>query len=113
MIYQIFPDRFRNGRTDNDPKTGDVALRRPGRSSSAGASSPRATAATTPTDATTVPPASAAPSPRAAAGRDYEGGDLKGVDQKLDYLKALGVNTIYFNPIFEAESNHRYDTPTT
>ena len=39
-------------------------------------------------------------------GRDYMGGDLKGVDQKLDYLKALGVNAIYFNPIFDAGSNH-------
>ena len=38
------------------------------------------------------------------------GGDLKGVDQKLDYLKALGVTAIYFNPIFDAGSNHSYDT---
>ena len=33
-----------------------------------------------------------------------------GVHQQLDYLKALGVNTIYFNPIFDAGSNHGYDT---
>ena len=38
------------------------------------------------------------------------GGDLKGVDQNLDYLKSLGVNTIYFNPIFDSASNHGYDT---
>ncbi len=38
------------------------------------------------------------------------GGDLKGVDQYLDYLQSLGVNTIYFNPIFDAGSNHGYDT---
>src|SRR5688572_30189190 len=38
------------------------------------------------------------------------GGDLRGVDQKLDYLQALGVNVIYFNPIFDAGSNHSYDT---
>jgi glycosidase len=38
------------------------------------------------------------------------GGDLKGVDQKLSYLKSLGVNTIYFNPVFDAGSNHSYDT---
>ena len=38
------------------------------------------------------------------------GGDLKGVDQYLDYLKSLGVNTLYFNPIFDAGSNHSYDT---
>lgn len=41
---------------------------------------------------------------------DYFGGDLDGVRQKLDYLYSLGVNCIYFNPIFEANSNHRYDT---
>lgn len=37
-------------------------------------------------------------------------GDLKGIEQKLDYLKELGVTCIYLNPIFEAYSNHRYDT---
>ncbi len=41
---------------------------------------------------------------------DYYGGDLKGVEEKLDYLKSLGVTCIYFNPIFEAHSNHRYNT---
>ena len=43
-------------------------------------------------------------------GRDYYGGDLQGVTEQLDYLQALGVNTIYFNPIFDAGSNHCYDT---
>ena len=38
------------------------------------------------------------------------GGDLKGARQKLDYLESLGVTAIYFNPIFAARSNHRYDT---
>lgn len=42
-------------------------------------------------------------------GRDFFGGDLRGVIQKLDYLKDLGVETIYFNPIFEAVTNHRYE----
>jgi hypothetical protein len=46
----------------------------------------------------------------APRGRDYFGGDLKGVDQQLDYLRALGITTIYFNPIFDAGSNHSYDT---
>ena len=41
---------------------------------------------------------------------DYYGGDLKGIKQKLPYLKSLGVNCIYLNPIFEAHSNHRYNT---
>lgn len=41
---------------------------------------------------------------------DYFGGDIKGVTLKLDYLKELSVTAIYMNPIFEAHSNHRYDT---
>ncbi|MBQ5566007.1 MAG: glycoside hydrolase family 13 protein [Clostridia bacterium] len=41
---------------------------------------------------------------------DFFEGDLKGITQKLDYLQDLGVTCIYLNPIFEAYSNHRYDT---
>lgn len=41
---------------------------------------------------------------------DYFCGDLKGIQQKLPYLKSLGVNIIYLNPIFEAHSSHRYNT---
>lgn len=41
---------------------------------------------------------------------DYFGGDLKGIEEKLPYIKSLGVTCIYLNPIFEANSNHRYDT---
>ena len=41
---------------------------------------------------------------------DFFGGDLKGVEQKLDYLQSLGVTCLYLNPIFESHSNHRYDT---
>ncbi len=41
---------------------------------------------------------------------DYFGGDLKGITQKLDYLRSLGVTCLYLNPIFESHSNHRYDT---
>jgi len=37
------------------------------------------------------------------------GGDLKGVTERIEYLKALGVNVIYFNPVFSSISNHRYD----
>ena len=41
---------------------------------------------------------------------DFFGGNFKGIQSKLPYLKELGVTTIYLNPIFEAASNHRYDT---
>ena len=40
----------------------------------------------------------------------FYGGNLKGITQKLPYLKELGVGVIYLNPIFKAFSNHRYDT---
>lgn len=41
---------------------------------------------------------------------DFFGGNFKGISSKLDYLKSLNVTVIYFNPIFKAYSNHRYDT---
>ena len=41
--------------------------------------------------------------------RDFYGGDLQGVWDKLDYLQDLGVDVIYFNPIFVSPSNHKYD----
>ncbi|MTI79476.1 MAG: glycoside hydrolase family 13 protein [Firmicutes bacterium] len=41
---------------------------------------------------------------------DFYGGNLCGVIKKLPYLKELGINVIYFNPIFEASTNHKYDT---
>ena len=40
----------------------------------------------------------------------YKGGDLYGVLEHLDWLTDLGVNAIYFNPIFQSASNHRYHT---
>ena len=41
---------------------------------------------------------------------DYFGGDLKGIQLKLPYLHEMGVDFLYLNPIFEAHSNHRYNT---
>lgn len=41
---------------------------------------------------------------------DFFGGDLQGITEKLDYLSSLGVTTLYLCPIFEASTNHRYDT---
>ena len=110
VIYQIFPDRFRNGRANNDPETGDIRYDDP----------------VLELDWNTLPEgycrnyavpdaqctsrfddSGAREQPR---GRDYMGGDLRGVDQKLAYLDSLGVTAIYFNPIFDAGSNHSYDT---
>lgn len=41
---------------------------------------------------------------------DYYGGDLKGIEKSVPYLKSLNVSIIYLNPIFESHTNHRYDT---
>ena len=92
VIYQIFPDRFRDGRKDNNAKTGDVRYDDPVlklnwgvlpegfcRNYADGATNcPWRFDTTPPTDSLTKE------NPR---GRDYYGGDLKGVDQQLDYLR--------------------------
>ncbi len=41
---------------------------------------------------------------------DFHGGNLKGIISKLSYLKNLGISIIYLSPIFESQSNHKYDT---
>jgi glycosidase/chitodextrinase len=115
VIYQIFPDRFRNGRANNDPKTGDVryddpVIKLPWGTKPEGYCRNYADGATNcPWRFDDTPPADS-PTREQPRGRDYFGGDLKGVEQRLDYLADLGVTTIYFNPIFDAGSNHSYDT---
>ncbi|HET7704156.1 MAG TPA: alpha-amylase family glycosyl hydrolase [Candidatus Limnocylindrales bacterium] len=115
VIYQIFPDRFRNGRKDNDPGTGDVRYDDPviklgwGVPPEGFCRNYADGATNCPWRFDTTPPADS-PTKEQPRGRDYYGGDLKGVDQQLDHLAALGVTAIYFNPIFDAGSNHSYDT---
>jgi len=41
---------------------------------------------------------------------DFYGGNLKGIIKKLDYIKSLGINIVYLNPIFKSSSCHKYDT---
>jgi glycosidase len=114
-IYQIFPDRFRDGRANNNAKTGDIryddpVLKLPWGTLPEGYCRNYSDGNTNcPWRFDTTPP-DWSPAKEGPRGRDYFGGDLKGVDQYLDYLKSLGVNTIYFNPIFDAGSNHSYDT---
>ncbi|MBK9926920.1 MAG: alpha-amylase [Anaerolineales bacterium] len=114
-IYQIFPDRFRDGRVSNNPHTNDVryddpVLKLPWNVLPEGFCRNYSDAATNcPWRFDATPPADS-PLKEQPRGRDYFGGDLKGVDQYLDYLQVLGVNTLYFNPIFDAGSNHSYDT---
>ena len=107
VIYQIFPDRFRNGNPANDPTGSEPRYRYPPEPADqiikkAWSDMPEGYCRKY------ISPANAcAEEPR---GRDYFGGDLRGVVAKLGYLRALGVTVIYFNPIFDAGSNHAYDT---
>ena len=114
VIYQIFPDRFRNGRADNDPKTGDIRYDDPVLKLPWG-TLPEGYCRAYVDAATDCPWRFGAPAGdtsliEGARSRDYMGGDLKGVDQNLEYLVSLGINTIYFNPIFDSASDHGYDT---
>lgn len=86
VFYQIFPDRFNVGDPENVKKGGGTVHGQPVRYHS-----------------WDEPPEH---KPRS---RDFYGGDLRGVINKLDYLQELGVTCIYFTPIFLSPSNHRYD----
>ena len=114
-IYQIFPDRFRDGRSNNNAYAGDTRYDDPVIKLTWG-TLPEGYCRNYADAATSCPwrydptPPDWSPDKEGPRGRDYYGGDLKGVDQYLDYLQSLGVNTIYFNPIFDAGSNHGYDT---
>jgi len=102
-VYQIFPDRFRNGDTTNDYCRNGCT---PADPVFYGDQSP--IAHTVWNEAIGDP---RQPGPfNGQYGTQFYGGDLKGIEDKLDYLQGLGVDTIYLNPIFKARSNHRYDT---
>ncbi len=90
VFYQIFPERFCNGDPANDVKDGEYEyFGHPCRK---------------------MPDWNMAPlSVEDAHGMDFFGGDLKGVQDKIPYLKELGVTAIYLNPIFTAYTTHKYD----
>lgn len=97
MMYQIFPDRFAIGRGTR--YTERVEMNLVGRQ--------RRTI--NPDWDNGIPQYAEYPGGE-VANDEFFGGDLWGVAEKLDYIKSLGVKTIYLCPIFEAASNHRYDT---
>lgn len=88
VMYQIFPDRFYRSGDRIIPKKRAVIH----------------------ADWNDSPMYYKDPTTKAIVAYDFFGGNLKGVEEKLEYLKDLGINTIYFNPVFESESNHHYDT---
>jgi glycosidase len=100
IIYQIFPDRFRDGDTSNNPEDGsEIFYGNMPLIFNEVWNAPMVDGRET-----------FLPEGGGYWNSDFYGGDLAGVTDKLDYLQELGVTTIYLNPIFEARSNHRYDT---
>ncbi|MFV0402083.1 MAG: glycoside hydrolase family 13 protein [Oscillospiraceae bacterium] len=88
VMYQIFPDRFNRGGAPKEDDRTDRVLRE---------------------DWNGVP--EWRPNHNGIVENiDFFQGDLEGIRRKLDYLVSLGVTVLYLNPIFEAHSNHRYDT---
>lgn len=105
-VYQIFPDRFRNGNPGNDYcVTGSSA----GCPSFYGAP-PSSNIAVTVWNTQLCDPNNQSLSCYNNFGSIFYGGDLLGIQNELDYIQGLGFDTIYLTPIFEASSNHRYDT---
>lgn len=88
VIYQIFPDRFYASGKPKKDVPDDRILRK---------------------DWGGIPEYRPLPNGD-ILNNDYFCGDLEGIRLKLPYLKSLGVTCLYLNPIFEAHSNHRYDT---
>ena len=88
VMYQIYVDRFRNGDPENDPLTDEYRY--------IGQNIRHIDDWERRPESTDV--------------RNFYGGDLEGVREKLDYLQSLGVEVIYFNPLFVSPSNHKYDT---
>lgn len=100
--YQIFPERFYNGDPFNDPAPQDMTGAWPHTIPDGWRITPWTD------DWYKRQPWEKGDFYRITATRRY-GGDLQGVLLKLDYLKALGINAIYFNPLFESPSHHKYD----
>lgn len=88
IMYQIFPDRFKKGGNDTLPKTKNERKFHKNWNE-------------IPEYIYDVPSYTA---------NDFYGGNFKGIQEQLPYIKELGVNVIYLNPIFESGANHRYST---
>ncbi len=101
IIYQIFPDRFNRGAPDTQGRTSFERLEFHERLSRPVVRHKRWE------ELPLYLPLNAEADYNPC---DYYGGDINGIIEKLDYLKTLGVSVIYLNPIFEAASNHRYNT---
>lgn len=92
VFYQIFPERFCNGDPDLAVETGEYQYPARNRQS---VKKQWGEGVGTHGDTGAV---------------EFFGGDLAGIESKLDYLQDLGITTLYLNPIFTSYSNHKYDT---
>ncbi|MBC8181624.1 glycoside hydrolase family 13 protein [candidate division KSB1 bacterium] len=103
--YQIFPERFCNGDTSNDPTMKDLEGGWPHYTPDEWQIHPWTS------DWYNLQPWEKKYKKDFywCAGLRRYGGDLQGVLDKLDYLQELGINAIYFNPLFESPSLHKYD----
>lgn len=97
VMYQIFPDRFRRSK-DRTAQKGIAYHRSRGRKVIYHEKWEE------------TPLYKALPGEKDYSPCDYFGGTLKGIEDSLDYLEGLGITVIYLNPVFEAASNHRYNT---
>lgn len=105
VVYQIFPDRFNNGDTSNDSAKTNARGEEPievQKSWNSLPDNPRL-------GENNIDDIDGAYSGDGIWSNDFFGGDIKGIQEKLDYLQSLGVNTLYLNPIAMAASNHKYD----
>ena len=97
VYYYVFPERFRNGNKTNDPKPGRDKYQNHG-----------VELHTRWTDKPWRP--GSGDGSDYVHSNDFFGGDLAGIIDKLDYIRDLGANSIYMTPVFQAPSNHKYDT---
>ncbi len=107
--YQIFPDRFRDGDSSNNPTANDIVGADPQELPTQWQIHPWGN------DWYKLQPyevANGEPEMWKHLLRRRYGGDLQGVIDKLDYLVELGITGIYFNPLFTAPSLHKYDGAT-
>jgi len=95
VLYQIFVDRFNNGDPSNDVKDNEYLYDNyPSRAREWGEFPSSDSTYDSGSDRT----------------REFYGGDLQGIIDKLDYLQDLGIEGLYLNPVFVSPSNHKYDT---
>ena len=110
IIYQIFPDRFRNGDPKNDQDFKEWYYAGKNTLPASGVINPEFQEYYHLSKWDDIAALTNAPhTPDKRDWMAFYGGDIEGVRQKLDYLKSLGITIIYFNPIFEAKSTHKYD----